>query len=108
MLSPDRVPDHIRVRFEFEDWVDKQPRDKKYPWANRSDCACAQFIRNAYGSLPPSGPLTILERIKRFFSITPDPDFHPDAGLVWAQFNQVARVEPHTFGALSDRLRELA
>jgi hypothetical protein len=105
MLSPDRMDDHLRVRLEFEDWVDKQPRSKTYPWANINECACAQFIRHTYGPPPQSTPATLLGRFKRFWGGSQRVE-HPEESLVWSQFNSVARIHPWTFGGLSDRLHD--
>jgi hypothetical protein len=48
--------------------------------------------------------VTFREYVLRFFGCSKP---NPDERLIWEQFNHVAEVKPHTFGALLERVRAL-
>ena len=66
---------------QFEDFARSKPAEEEYPYWDPNKCACAMF----YASLGQTYAT-----------------FMPTKGL---ELEPLARREPHTYGALADRIR---
>jgi hypothetical protein len=67
-------------------WLEGRPADDFYCYSSETHCACAQFadaIGDAHGWL----------------------NRNLQTGSPWQYLNNIASLEPHTFGALAERLR---
>lgn len=65
----------------FADWCSKQPAEWEYDYWDVGRCACAQYAKEA--------------------SLI----FRPEFGSEWDEADGLAGDLPHTFGALTKRLR---
>lgn len=91
--------DDLRERFIL--FLASKPANQSYYWADQKTCACGTFIREC------------LERVtvrQRWFGLFNTVRTYPpvEAGRVWKRWNEVARIEPHTYGALLERVRDVA
>jgi|SRR6516225_10042619 hypothetical protein len=96
-----KTDDRTRIRLDFEEWLERQPANKRYPWHNSFQCACGQYIdyikdRDGYPRL---------RLVDRFRGVRRAP--HPDEHHVWDMFNFLAQgngtKKDQTFGALLER-----
>ncbi len=83
--------DDLRERFIL--FLASKPADKAYNWHSVNYCACGTFIREH------------LTTFKRTFMIKFHSVDRLQSDRVWARWNIVAGVKPHTYGALLDRVR---
>ena len=73
----------------FADWCEKQPAEKRYAYHNSRSCACGQY--NAFLGMRSYAWIDVYWGDDSF----------------WRRANDLAFVEPHTFGALAARLRSV-
>lgn len=72
----------------FADWCSKQPADRGYNYHCAEACACGQYAASL--------------GMKEYAWI----DGYWGETSFWRSANNHARIEPHTFGSLSLRLRQ--
>lgn len=76
----------------FADWCAKQPTDAEYRYDNIVDCACGRYFRSLGIDAHYSGYHEWLGFYRRRIP-------HSD------EMDRLASVRPHTFGALTERVR---
>lgn len=78
---------------QFADWVKLQPRDAEYEYDNNTGCAFCQFLSSVGVN----------------FVVVMDDYWLGDLNTrhnLEREFAEALACEPHTFGALSDRLAQ--
>lgn len=100
MRKIERPASDLRQRFIL--FLASKPANKKYPYTDGLRCACAMFTREVLTErkpLLPWWPFSWLSIVVR----------HPtteENQQVWGEWDRIARIEPHTYGAFLGRMRD--
>jgi hypothetical protein len=92
--------DDLRERFIL--FLASKPADQSYNWRDRDHCACGTFIHERLG---------IPMQVRRWYAPWLDKTVMQrnlmEESQVWRRWNTLASVEPHTYGALLQRVRDI-